>query len=121
MNLRRYFLFAAIAVSPAFAQQQPAKTTEQQARTYVASAFTTGAAPAIMSEKVAVSPALRQHLNLDPAADGLAVYKAMMKFTAGKPVTVRRAAADEVAASEAPAPVAEQPVFALEAGDSTLL
>lgn len=121
MNLRPYFLVAVIAASPAFAQQPPAKTTEQQARSYVASAFITGAAPVIMSERVTVSPALRQHLNLDPAADGPAVYKAMMKFTAGKPVSVRRAAADEVAASEAPAPVSEQPIFALEAGDSTLI
>lgn len=122
MNLRRYFLVAAVAASPAFAQQQqPAKTTEQQARSYVASAFMTGAAPVIMSETVTVSPSLRQHLNLDPTADGPAVYKAMTKFIAGKPVTVRRAAADEVAASEAPAPVSEQPIFALEAGDSTLL
>lgn len=123
MRLHSLLFLAALATAPAYGQQQgaPAKTTEAQARSYVASAFLTGAAPVIMSEKVAVSPALRQRLGLDPAADGPAVYRAMMKFTAGKPVSVRRAAADEVAASEAPAPVSEQPIFALEAGDSTLL
>ena len=123
MRLHRYLLLAALAAAPAFAQQQgaPAKTTEQQARSYVASAFITGAAPVIMGEKVAVSPALRQHLSLDPAADGPAVYNAIMKVTGGKQVTVRKAAADEIAASEAPAPVSEQPIFALEAGDSTLI
>ncbi|HTM62166.1 MAG TPA: hypothetical protein VL199_17570 [Burkholderiales bacterium] len=124
MNLRSYLAIAAIAASPAFAQQQqgaPQKTTEQQARSYVASAFITGAAPVIMSQKVSVSPALRQHLSLEPDADGPAVYKAMMNITGGKPVTVRRAAADEISASEAPAPVSQQPIFAVEAGSATLI
>lgn len=123
MNLRSYLLAAAIAASPALAQQPgaPQKTTEQQARSYVASAFITGAAPVIMSEKVSVSPALRQYLGLPPEADGPATYKAIMNITGGKPVTVRRAAADEISASEAPAPVSQQPIFALEAGSATLI
>ena len=124
MSLRSYLVIAAFAASPAWAQQQqgaPQKTTEPQARSYVASAFITGAAPAIMSEKVIVSPALRQQLNLAPEADGPAVYKAMMNLTGGKRVIVRRAAADEISASEAPAPVSQQPIFALEAGEATLI
>lgn len=121
MSLRHYLLVLTLVAGPVFGQQAPTKTTEQQARSYVASAFITGAAPAIMSEKVTVSPALRQHLSLDPAADGPSVYKAMMNLTGGKPVTVRRAAADEIAQSEAPAPVSEQPIFAVEAGSSTLI
>jgi hypothetical protein len=123
MSLRSYLVIAAIAAAPAWAQQQgaPQKTTEQQARSYVASAFITGAAPVIMSEKVIVSPALRQYLNLAPEADGPAAYKAIMSVTTGKPVTVRRAAADEISASEAPAPVSQQPIFALEAGSATLI
>src|SRR5437763_15776821 len=98
MTLSRYLLVAAFVAAPAWAQQQgaPQKTTEQQARSYVASAFITGAAPVIMSEKVIVSPALRQYLNLAPEADGPAAYKAIMSVTTGKPVTVRRAAADEI-------------------------
>lgn len=124
MSLRSYLVIAAIAAAPALAQQQqgaPQKTTEQQARSYVASAFITGAAPVIMNEKVMVSPALRQHLSLEPNADGATVYKAMMNITGGKPVTVRRAAADEISASEAPAPVSQQPIFAVEAGSATLI
>lgn len=124
MILRSYLVIAALAAAPAMAQQQqgtPQKTTEQQARSYVASAFITGAAPVIMSEKVLVSPALRQYLNLEPNADGPAVYRAMMSVTGGKQVTVRRAAADEISASEAPAPVSQQPIFAVEAGSATLI
>ena len=123
MNLRSYLLAAAIAAGPVLAQQPgtPQKTTEQQARSYVASAFITGAAPVIMSEKVIVSPALRQYLSLAAEADGPATYKAIMNVTGGKPVTVRRAAADEISASEAPAPVSQQPIFALEAGSATLI
>ena len=123
MNLRSYLLAAAIAAGPVLAQQTGTaqKTTEQQARSYVASAFITGAAPVIMSEKVIVSPALRQYLSLAPEADGPATYKAIMNVTGGKPVTVRRAAADEISASEAPAPVSQQPIFALEAGSATLI
>ena len=123
MNLRWYLLAAAIAAGPVLAQQPgtPQKTTEQQARSYVASAFITGAAPVIMNEKVIVSPALRQYLSLPAEADGPAAYKAIMNVTSGKAVTVRRAAADEISASEAPAPVSQQPIFALEAGSATLI
>jgi len=60
-------------------------------------------------------------LDLAPDASGAAVYKALMGVTGGKPVQVRRAAGDEIAQSEAPAPVSEQPIFAVEAGDATLI
>ena len=120
MTLHRYLLVAALVAVPA-AAQTPGKTTEQQARSYVASALITGAAPAVMSDKVLVSPALQQRLGLAPDANGAAVYKAVMGLTAGTQVRVRRAAGDEIAQSQAPAPVSEQPVFAVEAGDVTLL
>ena len=109
-----------VAAAPALAQQ-PQKTTEQQARSYVASAFITGAAPVIMSEKVIVSPALQRYLGLPSGADGPATYNAIMSVAGGKQVTVRRAAADEISASEAPQPVSQQPIFALEAGSTTLI
>src|SRR4051794_10004879 len=114
MTLSRYVLVAAFVAAPALAQQQatPARTTEQQARSYVASALITGAAPTVMSDKVMISPALRQRLDLGPDANGAAVYKAIMGVTGGKPVQVRRAADDEIAQSEAPAAVSEQPIFA---------
>ena len=117
MSPRPNLLMAIVAAAPALAQT----STEQQARSYLASAFITGAAPVIMSEKVIVSPALQQYLNLPPGADGQATYKAIMGVTSGKQVTVRRAAADEISASEAPQPVSQQPVFALEAGNATLI
>jgi hypothetical protein len=96
------FLYAALfATSQAFAQQAaPAKTTEQQARSYVASAFVTGAAPMVLSDGVTVSPELRQRLDLAPEADSRAVYKALVALTAGKPVQVRPAAPDEIAKAQ---------------------
>jgi hypothetical protein len=116
------FLYAALfATSQAFAQQAaPAKTTEQQARSYVASAFVTGAAPMVLSDGVTVSPELRQRLDLAPEADSRAVYKALVALTAGKPVQVRPAAPDEIAKAQAPA-APDKPLFALESGDTTLI
>src|SRR2546430_440391 len=116
------FLFAALfATSQAFAQQAaPAKTTEQQARSYVASAFVTGAAPMVLSESVTVTPELRQRLGLAPEADSRAVYRALAALTAGKPVQVRPAEPDEVAKAQAPA-APDKPLFALESGDTTLI
>ena len=101
MTLSRYLLVAAFVAAPALAQQQgaPAKTTEQQARSYVASAFITGAAPAVMSDKVMVSPALRQRLDLAPDANGAAVYKAVMGVTGGKQVRYTQAVAEKLAGS----------------------
>src|SRR4051812_6084808 len=120
MNLHRYVLVAALVAVPA-AAQAPAKTTEAQARSYVASALMTGAAPAVMSDKATVSPAMRQRLGLAADPNSAAVYKAVVGLTAGKQLQVRRAAGDEIAQSEAPAPVSTQPIFAVEAGDATLL
>lgn len=123
MNLYPYLLVAALVTAPAAAQQPgaPAKTTPQQARSYVSSALITGAAPAIMSDKVIVSPALRQRLGLAPDASGQAVYTAVMSMTSGKPLQVRHAEGGEIAQSQAPAPVSEQPIFAVEAGDATFV
>ena len=116
------FLVAALfATSQAFAQQAaPAKTTEQQARSYVTSAFVTGAAPMVLSESVTVSPELRQRLGLAPEADSRAVYQALVALTAGKPVEVRRAEPDEIAKAQMPA-ASDKPLFALESGDTTLI
>jgi hypothetical protein len=117
------FLFAAlVAASQAFAQQPApaAKTTEQQARSYVSSAFMTGAAPMVLSESVIVSPALRQRLGLAADADSRAVYQALTSMTVGKPVQVRPAAPDEAAQAQAPT-APGRPLFALESGDATLI
>ena len=123
MNRYRCLLLAlALAAGAAFAQQPqpPGKTTEQQARSYVASAFMTGAAPLIMSDDANVSPALRQRLGLAPDANSRAVYQAIVTLTGGKPVQVRRASPEELVMAQAPS-APEKPAFALEAGDMTLI
>jgi hypothetical protein len=119
MNL----LFAAlIAAAPAFAQQAqpPAKTTEQQARSSIATALITGAAPTVLSETVTVSPELRQRLGVAPEADSKAVYQALAAMTSGKPVQVRRAEPDEIDKAQTPA-APEKALFTVEAGDTTLV
>src|SRR5919206_2208295 len=114
MSVRASLLVIALLAAPAFAQQQATRTTEGQARSYVASAFISGAAPVIMSDKVILSPALRQLLKLPAESDGQEAYKALMKVTGDKQLVVRRAARDEISISEAPAPPSEQPIFAVE-------
>src|SRR5690349_793731 len=93
-------LAASVFVHAAWAQQaapaQPAKTTEQQARSYILSAFMTGAAPAVVNESAKVAPALRLRLALPAEADSRAVYYALVKMTAGKSLTVRPAKIDEL-------------------------
>src|SRR2546430_1974708 len=119
MNL----VFAAlIAAAPAYAQQaQPvAKTTEQQARSTIATAFITGAVPAVLSETVTVSPELRQRLGLAPDADSKARSRALAAMSGGKPVQVRRAEPDEMDKGQTPA-APERPVFTVETGDTTLI
>src|SRR5258708_33031908 len=103
---RCLLLAAALAAGAALAQQPqpPGKTTEQQARSYVASAFMTGAAPLILSEDANVSPALRQRLGLAPDANSRAVYQAIVTLTGGKAVQVRRASPEEVPMAQAPPP-----------------
>src|SRR5690349_989522 len=81
--------------------QTPAKTTEQQARSYIASAFMTGAAPLILSDDVVLQPELRQRLALPPDASSRTIYQALVNLTSGKPLQVRPAIRDEVLKSQA--------------------
>jgi len=117
-------LAAALAATPAFAQQQqpaaPEKTTEQQARSYIASAFMNGAAPLILSDDVVVQPELRQRLGLPGDAPSRTVYQALTNLTMGKPLMVRPAIRDEVLKSQA-LPASGKPIFAVEAGDTTIV
>ena len=120
-------LICFLAAAPSFAQQpatpsaQPAaQSSDQQARSYIASAFMTGAAPMIVSDDVVVQPELRQRLGLAPEAKGRAVYEALLKLTTGKLLLVRPAIRDEVLKSQALA-APGKPIFTLEAGDTTLV
>jgi hypothetical protein len=119
----KLFFAAFIAASQALAQQAAppqGKTTEQQARSYVSSAFVTGAAPAVLSESAIVSLELRQRLAVAPEADSRAVYQALVLLISGKALLVRPAAPDEIAKADAPS-APGKPMFALESGDATLI
>src|SRR5919198_2104503 len=117
-------LICFLAAAPSFAQQlatpsaQPAaQSADQQARSYIASAFMTGAAPMIVSDDVVVQPELRQRLGLAPEAKGRGVYEALLKLTTGKLLLVRPAIRAEVLKSQALA-APGKPIFTLEAGDT---
>lgn len=85
-------LAALLPAAPAFAQSQP--VTENAARSYVASAFITGAAPAILSDAVQVGPALRERLAL-PAHPGRdTIYRALVALTEGRAVHVTQGPRD---------------------------
>ena len=113
-------LICFLAAGPALAQQPTPKTSDQQARAYIASAFMTGAAPMILSDDVVVQPELRERLALPNDANSRTVYQALVNLTLGKLLQVRPAIRDEVLKSQAIA-TAGKPVFALEAGDTTLV
>ena len=111
-------LAAALAAAPACAQ--PAKTTEQQARSYILSAFMTGAAPAVLAGDVKVAPDLRLRLALEPDADSRAAYIALVRLTSGRSLSVRPPTEDDVARAEAQ-PEPGKPLFALEVGGSVFV
>jgi len=109
-----------LAATSAVAQQPTAKSDDQQARAYIASAFMTGAAPLILSDDVVLQPELRQRLKIPADANSRTVYQALVNVTGGKLLVVRPAIRDEVLKSQA-LPAAGRPIFAIEAGDSTLV
>src|SRR3954467_10862571 len=119
-TIKTSLLIAVLAATPAMAQQPAAKTTEQQARSYIASAFITGAAPLILSDDVVLQPELRTKLALPTDANSRTVYQALINLTNGKAVQVRPAIRDEVLKSQVLA-APGKPVFALEAGTTTLV
>lgn len=90
------------------------RTTEQQARSYIQSAFITGAAHAILTSDVALGPQLSEQLKLPPNANRDRIYEAIFALTEEKTLLVRKSTADEAAAVGARA--SSNPVFALEGG-----
>src|SRR5437764_11810268 len=102
----------ALGAAPVLAQQPTPKSTEQQARSYIASAFMTGAAPLILSDDVVVQPELRQRLGVPGDAPSRTVYQALTNLTMGKPLMVRPAIRDEVLKSQA-LPASGKPIFAV--------
>jgi outer membrane protein assembly factor BamE len=109
----------ASAAPPAKAQP-PA--TEAQARYWVYGAFLTQAEPEILSERIALGPELEQRLGIAPGADRARVYAALMALIDGKPLSVRKATADEVARYSAETKrELKEALFAVQAGDVKLL
>lgn len=107
----------------ALCQAQPQQpTTENQARYYVYGAFLTHAVPEIMGQRVALGPELEQRLRLAPGADRLQIYDALMSYTDGKRLSVRKATAEELARYK-PGGKRElkAPVFTVQAGEIALL
>jgi outer membrane protein OmpA-like peptidoglycan-associated protein len=95
------------------------QTTEAQARSYLLTAFVTGAAPTILSADVGLSLGLRERLRLPGEASRDAIYKALSARTEGKSLRVRPATADEAPLVAARA--AGHPLFAVEAGDTAFV
>src|SRR5437762_7625269 len=107
-------LCLAAALSLAGTAIAQSRTTEVQARSYIQSAFITGAAPAILAPDVVLGPRLREHLGLPQQVDRDRVYEALFSLTEDKTLRVRKPTADEAAALATRA--AGQPLFAVEGG-----
>lgn len=112
----------ALLAGAALAQQPPGKTTEQQARSYILSAFITGAAPMILSESVELAPGLREQLQVPESADYRELYDAIAYHTAGprERLRVRGPSGEEIIKSKARQAVG-QPLYAMDIGDSTFI
>jgi hypothetical protein len=114
-------LVLAIAlVSSAALAQQAGKTTEQQARSYISSAFMTGAAPMVVAEDVTVTLETWHSLGLQQQADGRDVYNALVKLINGAPLDVRTPTPEEMTQAKARSQ-AGTPAYALRAGGRTFV
>lgn len=120
MRLVTCFTIACLAAGDALAQQAPPKTTEAQARSYLLSAFITGAAPKIVSESVQLAPGLRERLQLPQDADHKRIYDAIAADTVGPRERLRvRSATDEEIGKSGARQAEGRPLYAMEAGEST--
>lgn len=118
--MKALLLAAFLASSAALAQQPPGKATEQQARSYIVSAFMTGAAPMVLSEDATITPDARQRLGVSATADTRAVYEAIVASARGTPPTARAPTPEEVTKSGAEQQPGK-PLFAIESGDTTFV
>ncbi|HWI36345.1 MAG TPA: hypothetical protein VNU64_07820 [Burkholderiales bacterium] len=105
-----------LATGAALAQNRP---TELDARSYIASAFMTGVAEAILANDVALGPQLRERLKLPPNAGRDRIYQAIFTLTEDRSISVRKASAEETSALAGRA--LARPVFAVEGGAVPLL
>src|SRR6185503_4344387 len=98
-------------------QPAPTKTTELQARSYVLTAFVTGAAPLIMAPSATVTPALRSRLQLPADADTAKVYDAIVDVTSVGRLQVRPARAEEIVKAGGKSEF-RKPLYAMLAGET---
>ena len=102
-------------------QAQPAQpTNENQARYYVYGAFLTHAVPEIMGERVTLGSELEQRLGVASGADRRSIYDALMTYTDGKRLAVRKATPEEIASYRSKREL-KAPVFTVQAGEIALL
>jgi hypothetical protein len=98
-------------------QPAPTKTTELQARSYILSAFVTGAAASIMAPTATVTQALRDRLKVAADADLAKVYDAIVQATSDAKMTVRPARAEEAVKAGALTGI-RKPLYAVVSGES---
>jgi len=113
---RALFAFGLAAAAPTWAQ---APATSAEARSHILSAFASGADPRLLADGVSVGPALRQHLGAE--TDSRRVYDALIELSSGKPIRVRALGPGEAVRYASLVGGPGEPLFALEAGDLTLL
>jgi len=105
-----------LAAGTAWAQN---RATELDARSYIRSAFITGAAPAILNDDVAVGAQLRERLGLPASAGRDRIYQAIFTLTEDRSLRIRKASAEETSALAGRA--LARPVFVLEGGKVPLV
>jgi outer membrane protein OmpA-like peptidoglycan-associated protein len=117
--MKRLFAIATAALFAAGDVDAQNRSTEPQARSYILSAFVTGAAHAILSADVALSPQLGERLALPGQADRDRIYEALFALTANRRIRVRASTREE--ATSLGSRTGGNPVFAVEGGAADLL
>ena len=118
--LAHALLVAGLALAaPAPAQIPGAPPPAVQADAHIFSAFTTRSDPRVLSENVALGPALRGHIGEEK--DSRKIYDALMASVAGRPVRSRALSIGEAAGYTSLGVNSADPVVLVEADDVRLL
>lgn len=115
-------LAGACVAQPALAQRRTA--TQDDALSYIYSAFITRADPGVMGERVVLGPELQKELSLPADAEGPKVYQALLAALGPDAVDVRKARSEDVLAygkRRGFDPDAPHPLYTVEAGKSRFI
>ena len=115
-------LASACVAQSALAQRRAA--TEDDAISYIYSAFITRADPGVMGARVVLGPELQKELTLPADAEGPTVYRALIAALGPNAVDVRKARPEDVVAYGTRRgfdPSAPHPLYTVEAGPSRYL